>query len=407
MINKPINKIPPALWLLILIVGLPQFSETVYTPALPDLAQDLRISEALAEYTLTIYLLGFAVGTLLWGKVSDRWGRRPCLLIGLLIYVIGCIGCFISDSISLLMISRFIQAFGGSTGSVLGQAIARDVFHGPERGRIYSVVGTALSFSPAIGPVLGGAIDQFFGWSPIFLFLIMAGCFVLGATYLKLSETHFPDPSSHMLVSKVFFQIIKDVRVLTFGFIVAGCNGIGFSYYAEGPFYLMELLGLSPSIYGMTFIGLALFGMLGGYISRKLHDSISSLAILRKGLWVIVVGGVFFIGGMSILNYFSVISLILICFTLCSIGVIFTGIGMTIPSALSLSLEHYKSSIGTASSLFGFYYYGLISLFTLGMGYFHNNTLFPMPLYFLIIGLLMLFLFMQVLWKQEEKPLKI
>lgn len=405
MSSESINKIPPALWLLILIVGLPQFSETVYTPALPDLAQDLHVSETLAEYTLTIYLLGFAIGTLLWGKVSDRYGRRPCLLLGLLIYVIGCIGCYISDTISLLMISRFIQAFGGSTGSVLGQAIARDVFHGAERGKVYSIVTTALSFAPAIGPVIGGGIDQIFGWSAIFLFLVAAGLLVTISTYFNLAETHFPDEATRVSILKVFMQLTKDARVLAFCLIVAGCNGVMFSYYAEGPFYLITLLGLSPSIYGITFIGLAVFGMLGGYLSKKLHDSYSSLAILQKGLWVLVAGNAFFIVGITILSYFVAPSWLNIWITLSSMGIIYMSIGMIIPNALSLALEHYKHAVGTAGSLFGFYCYGLISFFTLGMGYFHNKTLFPMPLYFSGISILMLILFTKVLWNQNKKSL--
>ncbi len=121
----------PALWLIILIVGLPLLSETVYTPSLPDIAHALSVSDSLAEYTLTIYLFGFALGTLIWGKLSDKWGRKPCLVAGLNIYLIGCLGCYLSDTIFWLMVSRFIQAFGGSVGSVLGKPFAVILSMGP------------------------------------------------------------------------------------------------------------------------------------------------------------------------------------------------------------------------------------------------------------------------------------
>lgn len=385
--------ITPELWLLILIVGLPQLSETVYTPALPDIAHSLSVSDSWIEYTLTIYLFGFAVGTLLWGKLSDRFGRKPCMLLGLATYVIGCIGCYFSSSITTLMISRFIQAFGGSTGSVLGQAICRDAFHGTERGKVYSTIGSALAFSPAVGPIVGGMIDQAFGWPSIFLFLIACGFIVLFLTASRLPETHKSTGHAQESIFALAKRMITDVRLIGFALLVAGCNGIGFSYYAEGSFYLIELLGLTPSVYGATFLGIALAGMIGGYLSRRLHDHHDSQTILQYGITVVATISSLFMVGTIVCNIMHVSALGSIALTLLSMMGIFAGIGIMIPNALSLSLEDYRGAIGTASSLFGFAYYCLISLFTLGMGLLHNGTLLPMPIYFCVIGIGMLAVF--------------
>lgn len=379
----------PELWLLILIVGLPQLSETVYTPALPDIAQSLHVSESWVEYTLTIYLFGFAVGTLFWGKLSDRFGRKPCMLLGLFVYLLGCIGCFFSGSIHLLMISRFIQAFGGSTGSVLGQAICRDAFHGADRGKVYSTIGSALAFSPAVGPIIGGFLDQMFGWPFIFLFLSGFGFLVLLITAARLPETHLSRSQQTISLFELMTRMATDIRVIAFAFLVAGCNGIGFSYFAEGPFFLIEQLGLSPSLYGSTFLGVAVAGMIGGYISRRLHNSHDSYTILRYGIMTVAFMSTLFAATIWGLHHFSAHSnTVIITTLLCMMG-IFAGIGIMIPNALALSLEDYRSAIGSASSLFGFFYYVLISLATLGMGLLHNGTIIPMPFYFCGIGISM------------------
>jgi DHA1 family bicyclomycin/chloramphenicol resistance-like MFS transporter len=396
--NFSVASLLPPLWLIVLIVGLPQLSETVYTPSLPDIAQALDVGESWVEYTLTIYLWGFALGTLFWGKLSDHLGRKPCMLMGLVLYTVGCISCFMSHSITLLMISRFIQAFGGSTGSVLGQAICRDAFHGKDRGRVYSVVSSALAFSPAVGPIMGGLIAQYLGWSAIFVLLTSAGGSLFFLTKAKLPETHVPHASaSNLNLLTTGLQMLKDKRVIAFGVLIAACNGIGFSYYAEGPFYLINMLGLSPSLYGVTFLGIALGGMIGSQISRKLQNAHEPLKILSFGIKIVLVASSFFVIATFIAQHYDLPKILSIVLTLFSIIMIMLGIGIMLPNALSLALEDYRQAIGTAASLFGFFYYTLIALFTLGMGSLHNDTLYPMPIYFCVISTLMWVVFVGIL----------
>lgn len=392
------------IWLLILIACLPQISETIYTPSLPDIARTLAVPDAWVEYTLTIYLVGFAIGSLFWGKLSDKFGRKPCLLMGIAIFILGCSGCYFSDSITTLMISRFVQSFGGSTGSVLGQAITRDVFRGVERGKAYSTIAGAISFSPAIGPFIGGVIDQMFGWPSVFLLLMMAGILVFLATSIRLSETHL-DRTNSISLGKLTRAFSKDSRVLGFGIVVAACNGIHFSYYAEGSFYLIDLLGLSPSLYGLTFVVLALMAVLGSWISRTLHDHLDTKAILWRGILVQLIGSSLFLVLTIVIGAFNGPPLLSLIITIGSMAILSAGSAMVVPTCLSLALEEYQHAIGTASSLFGFFYYALISLFTFGMGLLHNDTLYPMPIYFFGIVLLILVIFLKVI-KGKEKTLR-
>lgn len=346
----------PAIWLIVLIVGLPQLSETVYTPSLPDIAHALETHVAMVEYTLTIYLFGFALGTLFWGKISDNLGRKPCIIAGLFIFIIGCICCYFSNSIELLMTSRFVQAFGGSIGSVLGQAICRDSFHGPDLGRVYSATGSALALFPALGPLCGGIIAEIFGWSNIFLFLLVFALIVMILVILILPETNPYVSRKKIVVWSLATQLVLDKKVLGFGLIVAGCNGILFSYFAEGAFYLIKGLGLAPSYYGASFIVIALSTMMGGIVSKKLHSKYSSKKIMGRGLLIIALSTIFF-SLLALINHYLLILPFqaMIAITILSqMGSAF-GICMATSNALALALRDYRYAIGTASSLFGFF----------------------------------------------------
>lgn len=376
----------PAIWLIVLIVGLPQLSETVYTPSLPAIAETLKVKESWVEYTLTIYLLSFGAGTLFWGRLSDRHGRKPCMLIGLFIYVLGSLGCHLSDSYTLLMLSRFVQGFGGSVGSVLGQSICRDTFQGPALAKAYASIGCSLAVFPALGPLIGGVITQRWGWPSIFLFLIAFGCFVMMAASFRLPETLHQDQRKTTKLLPLFLTLCNDTKVISYGLLVGGCLGISFSYYAEGPFYFIETLGLSPSEYGRTFLLIAAVSVIGSLTSRKLHNYCTGEQILKYGLMLMLCVSLVWTIFVSSLPFMNLSQGWIIAISLIAITLIMAGIAMVTPNTLALALKEYQYAVGSASSLFGCYYCLLVSLFTFGMGMLHNCTLLPMPFYFLMIS---------------------
>lgn len=381
----------PAIWLIVLIVGLPQLSETVYTPSLPDIADSMNVSEAMVEYTLTIYLLGFAIGTLFWGILSDKIGRKLCVLAGLLIFILGCIGCFYATTITELMISRFIQALGGSIGSIIGQAICRDAFQGAALGKAYSSIGAALAVFPAVGPVMGGLIAQHFGWSSIFLFLTSFALILTMLVIKYLPETHHAENRKSISVMTIAKSLLCNIKVLGFGLIVAACNGIAFSYFAEGSFYFIKILGLSASQYGLSFVPIALVTMTGGIVSKHLHNWYTSQTIMRYSLRLLAIATLLFSITAFAFVYYALFSSQTMIFAAIFMQMLtMFNICIITSNALALALVDYKWCTGTASSLFGFFYYLFISFFTFGMGYLHNGTLLAMPLYFFALSCLML-----------------
>ena len=374
----------PAIWLIVLIVGLPQFSETVYSPSLPDIATALQASESMVEYTLTISLFGFAIGNLVWGTLSDRIGRKPCILGGFSIFILGCIGCYFSTSITQLLLFRFIQAFGGSVGSVLGQAVCRDAFSGPGLGKVYSIIGSSLGAFPAVGPVIGGFIAQHYGWAATFLFLIVCAVSLMGCIALLLPETLPRTVGKRPALLTVASRLAFDTRVLGFGLIVALCNGISFSYFAEGSFFLIKILGMTPSQYGMSFIGIAASTVIGGALSHYLHNFRSGLAIMWYGILTILFSTTVF-SALTLLHvyWYPLPAKAMMGIAIGAQMLNMLGRCLAVSNALALSLVRYKEYIGSASRVFIWFYYSVISLCTLGMGTLHNGTLLPMPLYFL------------------------
>lgn len=375
--NSP--KVP--LWLLVLIIGLPQFSETVYSPALTEIQKGLNTTASVCEYTLTLYLFAFSLGILFWGYFSDHHGRKPCLLGGLVIYIFGCLGCYFSTTALSLLLFRAVQGFGAGSCSVIGQSMCRDVFQGKERGKVYSVIGSALSVSPAIGPVIGGLLSQFQGWSFNFLFLIFLGTLIFSISLSLLPETSVKHQNPLVLSPLKF---LSNLRILSFCFLMAGCNGIIFSYYSEGPFYMKNLLSLSPSLYGASFLMLAFSGGIGSYTSKIFHKTRTSLQIIDLSVKSLLLSCfLFFLVCLSQNVWIDLGCVMLVQFS----------IGMMVPNILSIALDDYQSCIGKASSFFGFLNYMMASCFNFGIGFLHNQTAWLMPLYFLCISFLMLLVF--------------
>jgi hypothetical protein len=207
---------------------------------------------------------------------------------------------------------------------------------------------------------------------------------------LRLPETHPHTSRKHVSVWNITAQLIRDKKVLSYGLIVAGCNGILFSYFAEGSFYLIKGLGLSPSYYGFSFTAIAMSTMLGGIFSKKLHNIYAAKAIMSYGLSITAVATTIF-SGIALINHsLALPAPIMVATTIFSqMGCAF-GICMATSNALALALVEYKHAIGTASSVFGFFYYCLISLFTFFMGLLHDGTLLPMPLYFFTLSCVMM-----------------
>jgi Bcr/CflA subfamily drug resistance transporter len=390
--SQPMLNLP--VWLISLFLGFPQISETIFTPSLPDISASLHVENHQVSMLLSIYFAGFSLGVFLWGVLSDRIGRRAAMLAGLFIYICGSLGCCISGGLIALLLSRFVQALGASAGSVVTQTMIRDVYVGSKRSEVFGVVGAALAFSPAIGPVLGGFIDQYFSWKANFFFLFVMGLilFWVGTKYLVETRLTNSIPSSSSQIFVVGKKIFTDLRVIRFAVLIAAYNGIIFSYYGEAPFTVVEILHYTPSQYG--FLGLVVSSVFfaAAKTSNLLLRRYDSHDVIVLGSFCSHAGAMLFLG----LAYLGLIDashgFLAVVALMAPVSVIFFGIGMMLPNCLSIALSEYQHVLGTAASWFGLMYYVLIAFFTEMIGFLHDGTVFPMPIYFFVLTGLMVVL---------------
>ncbi len=372
---------------MIVLVAFPQISETIYSPSLPDISHALNTSNSAVQLTLSIYFIGFAIGVFCWGWLSDFIGRRPAMLGGLFFYGIGCFMCFYAETISFLLVSRFIQAFGAATGSIITQTILRESVSGSRRHAMFAQISAVIAFTPAVGPLIGGWVDQALGFRAVFFVLVAMSMLLFIYTYLRLPETTDRSTRKRIAIIPVVKRILSSPKVLVFGLLIGGINGLLFSYYAEAPFIFIEHFHISPGLYGFLGIFVALASIIGAMISKRLVINFKPEKVIHLGCYVMIAGAIL----QLIVSILPFSNYVLFTSIIGTIFMMLLGAGIALPNCLSLALVSFQDVIGTAGAIFSLGYYLLVSLITSGMSLLHNGSLLTMPLYFVILTMIMLF----------------
>ncbi|WP_186321122.1 multidrug effflux MFS transporter [Lysinibacillus fusiformis] len=377
----------PSLLLMIVLVAFPQISETIYTPSLPDIADALGVSNSSVQLTLSIYFIGFALGVFCWGWISDIIGRRPAMLGGLVFYGMGSALCFYADTISILIISRFIQAFGAATGSIITQTILRESVSGNRRHGMFAQISAVIAFTPAVGPLVGGWVDQALGFRAVFFVLVVMSIWLFIYAYARLPETTQPAARQRIAIVPVAKRIFASPTVLVYGLLIGGINGVLFSYYAEAPFIFINHFQMTPGLYGFLGIIVALASIIGAMISKRLITTHPPQQIIYVGCSVMLIGAFL----LMIVCTLPLSTNMLAMSIMATVFILLLGSGIALPNCLSLALVDFQDVIGTAGAIFSLGYYLLVSVITSGMSLLHNESLLTMPLYFLVLTIMMWF----------------
>lgn len=373
--------------LIVCLVGFPQLSETIYSPALPELAANLNIGAFWAELTLSIYFCGFAAGVFFWGLFCDLVGRRSALLAGILLYLLGSFLCLQAEGALSLLIGRFFQALGASSGSIVTQTMMRDIYSGESAGKIFSTIGAILQFSPALGPLIGGYLAHWYGWRSTFAFLIFFGLFIWIWSYLKLPETQLKRKLSANSFKETIRQLMRDSHIWNSALLIGVTNGIIFSYYAEAPFVLIETLGLSSALFGWVGIVIASAGVFASMGIHRLSGIVQTEKLMRIGALILTSGSLVL---MIVTKASSIWALSgpLLPILLIGFWFVFAGIGFLLPHVLSQACVNYRSSMGTAGAWLGLIYYSIVALLTGGMSLWHDGSVSAIGSYFLLLSLI-------------------
>ncbi len=362
-----------SIWTTVLLaaaVALGPLAIDMYLPALPTIGESLSANSAEVQLTLSLYLIGFAIAQLLCGPLADRFGRKPIMIGGFVLFAIASIGCALSETIETLLLFRFLQALGGSAGPVLGRAAVRDIYTPREAARIMAILASIMALAPAVAPTLGGFMMVSLGWESLFLALGAYSLLMALVVAFGIPEPMKPEHRQSMAIGsllKNYRAIGSDIRfigyTLTNSLTFAGL----FAFLSGSSFVLIEFFGVRPEHFGLFFACIVAGYIAGNLTAIRLGRNLAPDQILARGLVVSVVGGLL-MTGLVLERVDSVWAIIL------PQVVFMTGVGMVLPQTMAGALASFPGMAGSASALFGFIQMVVAAVVGVLVGYFHNGT---------------------------------
>jgi MFS transporter, DHA1 family, multidrug resistance protein len=320
----------------------------ILLPSLPQIAISLKVSSAAVTAAITVFLAVFAIGQLVVGPISDRYGRRWPVLAGFAIFFVGSVWCGLANDLPSLLIGRVIQAAGACATSVLSRAIARDLFSGPALGRAMALIMIAMSAAPGFSPLLGGALDHAFGWRSEFAFLAaFAGLGAL-AYGMVFGETHLATrtPLDLQAIAKTYLALLRDRRFVVPAATVSLILGALFSIFSAAPRVLIEAMRFTPIQLGLFFAGTVLIVFVAGILATRLAPRYGLDRSIRGGLFTAATGSF----AMLLVSLYNPSFLPF----LAAMSVFLLGMGIVSPLGTAQALSPFGDKAGAASALIGF-----------------------------------------------------
>ncbi|MCJ7935394.1 MAG: MFS transporter [Chryseobacterium sp.] len=350
------------LWLLTLLVMLPQFVETIYSPVLPIVQELFKVKEESVTLTISLYFIAFAWGVAFWGVQCDRIGRKKSLEYGLITYGIGTLAAVFAPNFTILLIARITAAFGISVGSIVTQTILRDSYDKDHISKVFSWIGIGLSISPIIGMITGSLLVSTAGYQGVFITLYLLAVLFFFISRRNVSETlHSKKEVNFSTLINLLKRMLKDHEIIRSCLLVMSFNVLLFSYYSLAPF-IFKAQHYSSYAFGYSSIVLAVGTFAGAQLNRflllKSHSPKTLVISSTLGsfiasflVWILSDHGLYFL-----IPYFFIVM----------------AFSIAIPNVLSTALIKYRNETGSAGALLGLIYYILIGSGLVSIGWIQN-----------------------------------
>lgn len=366
---------------LLLLISLGYFVTDVYLPSLPAISESLNTSEILAQSTMFSYLISFSVGPLLFGPLSDRFGRKLIISLGLITCIIATLGCYFSITIWQLLAMRSLQGLGAGAVFISGRSMIPDQFQGKQLAKQLTYISMFMPFILAVAPTIGGILQENFGWRSVFLFL----AFYLTAIFILIQWMHesLRDRTKRTFKEGllIYKSILKNRPFIFFSLGVVFPSVGLFAYFTASPFLFQEIIGLSPAEYGRLSLLVGLAVLTAGTINTQLIKYFPTHKIIMMGSTIMMCTGVtlIIVYLLDSLNTWTLLipSLFYIaCIPFC------------ISNAFANSMNQINNHYGSANALLTFTQFVSGSIGSLIFSLITEKSVFPIGLCFLTIGVL-------------------
>ncbi|MFT5486814.1 MAG: DHA1 family bicyclomycin/chloramphenicol resistance-like MFS transporter [Alphaproteobacteria bacterium] len=385
--------------LLGLLVSFAPMTIDLYLPAMPLMARDLMTDAESIQLTLSVYMVGFALAQTFFGPVSDRFGRKPTIIVGTCIYLVASVACAVATSVEQLIVFRLIQSFGAAVGPVVARAVVRDMFTREEAARMYSVVTTVVAIAPVIAPVLGGFIVVWFGWRANFWILTGFGATAMLLVIVMLPETNkTPDPSATRITQMLsnFASMLSSRSYAGYVLTIIGNFSGLFAYLLGASFVLVGQLGMSPTAFGLSF-GFASVGfMSGAFLGSRIVRLVGIERMCLMGTFCTAAGGalVFVLIWSNVISIWSIIL---------PTVVYFFGMGMSQPNIQAGAISPYPHMAGAAASLLGLAQYVSAGLLSMVLALFAFDQTFLLATIMGVSGVFAFVAFLLMIWMPMKR----